>query len=473
MCLLGIAFRQFKDAPLLILANREEFYARPTAGPQYFPRQTDTPAWLGGIDLRAGGTWLGVNESGLLVAVTNRQKNALAEMPLSRGLLCRSLLAQRETAAGVAAALRALEADNYAGCNLLIADRDNATVIEAVDVVKTTPLAPGLHLIANGELNALDDLRIQRVRREFQRVNPIHVDAWLREAQLICQLPAQGNEPAICLTGADRGTVSSTVLSFGQVPETVRYWYAPASPLFNSYDDYSPMLLQLLRGEDSMRPADDSRRISPASSTFLVNPPNSSDADIEPPDDSPARRAVRHSLTYRIREDEQLKMPVRDSGRPPAIPRADALPPHRIFLRGPWQAEPLARADNQFDGTRVWSHRELPAAGTVRLPAAWQILFGDFRGRVRFSRRFHPPSNVTPDDRLSIVLDGIRGSGSIYLNGEFLGKIEIANTTAKFDVTGKLQINSTLQIELEFTETSPAASAGGLFASVALEIESQ
>src|SRR5438552_3923058 len=75
MCLSGIALRQFEDWPVLVLANREEAYSRPSAGPQIFPRQVDRPAWMGGVDLTAGGTWLGVNELGLFVAVTNRKKS--------------------------------------------------------------------------------------------------------------------------------------------------------------------------------------------------------------------------------------------------------------------------------------------------------------------------------------------------------------------------------------------------------------
>ena len=45
MCLLGIAFSQFVELPLLVLANREEFYARPSAGPLLFPRAGESAAW--------------------------------------------------------------------------------------------------------------------------------------------------------------------------------------------------------------------------------------------------------------------------------------------------------------------------------------------------------------------------------------------------------------------------------------------
>src|SRR5262245_12126371 len=193
MCLLGIAFRQIDGWPVLVLANREEFYARPSMGPKYFPREGEMPAWLGGTDLVAGGTWLGVNEYGLLAAVTNRQKQSLPENPPSRGLLCRSLLGYRDAATAAAAAVAELETNRYAGCNLLIANGDGAIVIEAGDVLKATRLKPGLHLVTNGAFDAADDPRIHRVRKEFEKLRGEGAADWLREAQRICALTADGS----------------------------------------------------------------------------------------------------------------------------------------------------------------------------------------------------------------------------------------------------------------------------------------
>src|SRR5438105_13771126 len=89
MCLLAIHFQVCDQAPLLIAANREEYYARPSLPPAIQP---GTPRVLCGIDARAGGTWLGVNEHGLVVAVTNRAKPSPPAAARSRGLLCRELL---------------------------------------------------------------------------------------------------------------------------------------------------------------------------------------------------------------------------------------------------------------------------------------------------------------------------------------------------------------------------------------------
>ncbi len=188
MCLLGIEFGRFKDFPVLVLANREELYARPSTGPSLFPRERENPAWMGGVDLVAGGTWLGLNEYGLLVAVTNRKKREPPANPPSRGLLCRKLLSGRDTESVAEAALHELQGNRFAGCNLLIADRDSVCVIEAGDALQVSQLPPGLHLLANAELNDPADRRIERVRREFARANSATAEAWFHTARHVCQL---------------------------------------------------------------------------------------------------------------------------------------------------------------------------------------------------------------------------------------------------------------------------------------------
>jgi uncharacterized protein with NRDE domain len=454
MCLLGIDFGRFEECPVLVLANREEFYARPATVPSFFPAVGKNPGWVGGVDLVAAGTWLGVNQHGLLVAVTNRKKRVPPVNPPSRGLLCRKLLAGGETARVVDAALRELDDNRFAGCNLLIANRDNASVVEAGDTLKITRLSPGLHLLANADLNDPLDERIERVRHEFSLANPATADNWIQAAKHVCQLSGQGDMPPICLTGSDRGTVSSTVLGLGRPLETSRYWFAPGPPNSTKYDEYTPLLRQLFGMHIAQAVPDDARGIDPL-------------PDIEPPADSPARRAIRHSLTYGTGELQ--------------VPEPAVESPYRILLRGPWQSEALDPTDlahAQFDGAEPngqWalesSTTQRPRAATVRLPASWQELFGSFRGRVRFRRKFHPPSNLTATDRLAIVFDGVAGAGTVSLNGRPLGLIAADARTARFDETGLLRSNNELQVDLEFGGSIAGASPGGLFAPVALEID--
>lgn len=429
MCLLGIAFRQSADFPVLILANREEFFARPSTGPRIIPAETGVPAWFGGTDLLAGGTWLGVNEHGLVVAVTNRAKVNVPANPPSRGLLCRRLLKCRETATAVEAATGELRNVGYAGCNLLIADRGSAAIIESEDELKTTLLGPGLYLIANGALDDAADRRIARVRRKLLNVDPAQTEGWFREARRLCALPSQGDEPAICLRGADRGTVSSSVLGLARHLAGSRFWHSPGPPDRTAYQDCTHEFRQLFGA---------TARTSP---------------DIEPPDNSPARRAARENAAHAT---------LRTTDAP-------AGSPYRIHLRGPWQCEPVARAEAGPDGAVHWTTADLPAARTIRLPASWQELFGEFRGRVRFRRKFHPPSNIAESTRLFIVLEQVAGTGTARLNTQPLGTIEAGRSSLRFEATGLLSLNNELEIELAFTD--PAVSAGGLAGPVVLEIQ--
>ncbi|MCP4236515.1 MAG: NRDE family protein, partial [Aestuariibacter sp.] len=76
MCLILIALQQHKDYPLVVIANRDEFYARPTRAAHWWD---DEPDIFAGRDLTAGGTWLGINRRGRFAAVTNfREPGAMS-----------------------------------------------------------------------------------------------------------------------------------------------------------------------------------------------------------------------------------------------------------------------------------------------------------------------------------------------------------------------------------------------------------
>ncbi len=83
MCLIVFAYQVHPDYPLIVLANRDEFYQRPTRAAQFWP---ETPTILAGKDLQSGGTWLGVSKAGRFAAVTNfREKKTNNSLFKSRG----------------------------------------------------------------------------------------------------------------------------------------------------------------------------------------------------------------------------------------------------------------------------------------------------------------------------------------------------------------------------------------------------
>lgn len=90
MCLILLALDTHPQYSLILAANRDEFYDRPTARAALWE---DAPAVLAGRDLRAGGTWLGIDRTGRLAAVTNfRQGEREPEARRSRGHLVSQFL---------------------------------------------------------------------------------------------------------------------------------------------------------------------------------------------------------------------------------------------------------------------------------------------------------------------------------------------------------------------------------------------
>src|ERR1043165_7267181 len=89
MCLLAIQYRSVPEAPILVAANREEAYDRPSLVPAIQPGK---PRVISGVDAKAGGTWLGVHPNGPVGGAANRPKLNSPAAPKSRGLLCRDLL---------------------------------------------------------------------------------------------------------------------------------------------------------------------------------------------------------------------------------------------------------------------------------------------------------------------------------------------------------------------------------------------
>lgn len=118
MCVIYLAYQIHPNFPLILLANRDEFYDRPTQAAHTWE---DFPEIFAGRDLIGGGTWLGVNKAGKFAAVTNyRDPNAPQGM-LSRGLLTADFLKTEESAEEYLEKIRQ-KAGEYSGFNLLLGE---------------------------------------------------------------------------------------------------------------------------------------------------------------------------------------------------------------------------------------------------------------------------------------------------------------------------------------------------------------
>jgi uncharacterized protein with NRDE domain len=145
MCLVLIALDSHPNHPLIIAANRDEFYDRPTAPAAFW---ADAPSVLAGRDLRAGGTWLGVDRRGRFAAVTNyRQGQQERPAPRSRGRLVSDFLTTDTGAQEYIEQVRS-EAGFYNSFNLIASDAGGLIYYSDRDG-RVRPLAPGVYGLSN------------------------------------------------------------------------------------------------------------------------------------------------------------------------------------------------------------------------------------------------------------------------------------------------------------------------------------
>ena len=240
MCLVAILFRAIDDVPIILAANREEAYAR--GGTPLDLRHGPVP-FIAGLDPVAGGTWLGINAARLMVAVTNRRKSKVPAQPRSRGLLVKELLSLSSAREAAQAAARELGTEQYAGCNIVCADPDALWVVHAGDWLRMRSLAPGLHLLTNGDVNDDMDERIRWSSRQLLESPIRNMDDALAALRMV----ASSSEPPtpICLHGPDRGTVASTLLALHEKPRRSRLFHASGAPDQTPYADRTDLLWEL------------------------------------------------------------------------------------------------------------------------------------------------------------------------------------------------------------------------------------
>ncbi len=153
MCLILFSFEPKTDTPLILAANRDEFFDRPTRPAQFWPEH---PHVLAGKDLTAGGTWLGMTRSGRFAAITNvREPNVAVENPLSRGLLTLNYLTGNMAPQAYLESISP-EQERYPGFNLLVGEftqKNSALYYFSNRKGEIESLSPGTYGLSNHLLN--------------------------------------------------------------------------------------------------------------------------------------------------------------------------------------------------------------------------------------------------------------------------------------------------------------------------------
>jgi len=251
--MLAILYRVAKNTPILLAANREESVTRPTQFPKIQP---GTPRIVCGTDRLAGGTWLGVNQFGLVVAVTNRARTRPPVEPRSRGLLCRDLLDSRNARDAVEVARRELLTGRYAGANYLCADGKYAAVVYGGHRVDVVELEPGLHTLSSGNLNDRKDDRHDFIRRMLTLHTLDSAVTFLAVAsRAFSRKQDSEGRRGVVMTGGDFGTVSSSLLSLPRKIQQSIFQYCDGPPSDRPYEDLSALLRQVLSAGRSRKAA--------------------------------------------------------------------------------------------------------------------------------------------------------------------------------------------------------------------------
>ncbi len=120
---------------------------------------------------------------------------------------------------------------------------------------------------------------------------------------------------------------------------------------------------------------------------------------------------------------------------------------HRIRLRGPWLLEPDACTETAT-GSETEARTET-GARTVRLPASRDELVDAGARRVRLSRRFHCPTNLGPDDRVSVVVHDLPDGADVCLNGARLGRQASDIAADSVFATSPLEPTNLLSVEFD------------------------
>ncbi len=237
--------------PVIVAANRDEHYDRPSAPPSLWSTE---PNILAGKDLLAGGTWLGVNEHGLLVGILNRRSNSEPD-PLtqtrSRGLLCLDLLSFKSAADAHAFVNR--HEDAYQPFTVVFVDPKEAWIATNVRrQIKTHKLAEGLHVYSSAAEFAVRSEKVDRAHVQFARVfeelrsNCSDKSVWVRSLRtVLCDhtLGNGSNDPrdSICVHGDVAGTVSSTIIFHDQPQQRLYTFNCLGPPCRGSFAE-APML---------------------------------------------------------------------------------------------------------------------------------------------------------------------------------------------------------------------------------------
>jgi uncharacterized protein with NRDE domain len=209
VCLLIMLAQTHPGFPLVVAANRDELLDRPAVAMTVL--REARPRVLGGRDELAGGTWLAVNDAGVVAGLTNRPATK-DPAKRSRGELPIALASHTSAAAAVEAFATELRPSDYNPAWLLVGDREAAFAVDMTggDSPEIEPLRPGIHILENRALGAASP-KVDHVRHLLEGVERLPGDALIRRLQAVL---GDHNVPEGHIAAAEGSTV--------EVPQEVK-----------------------------------------------------------------------------------------------------------------------------------------------------------------------------------------------------------------------------------------------------------
>lgn len=255
MCTLVALHRSVPGSTLVVAANRDEFLDRPAEGPALRPAQS---GWvLSPRDSRGGGTWLGLNRSGVFAAVTN-----VACASPDPGLRSRGLLVLDALAAGnareAAEKIESLPMGAYNPFNLFVADAETAAAFTYEGGVRPAENPGGTWIIGNAPLDAPAPSKMRRLNDRVEELVSGSSEDLLPGLADLCRDHESGERgplDALCVHTPTYGTRSSILLKIdGELadPRNV-FRYSEGAPCESAYEDCTHLLRDLGRGRPGVQ----------------------------------------------------------------------------------------------------------------------------------------------------------------------------------------------------------------------------
>lgn len=246
MCTLIAIHRTVTGAPLVVAANRDEYLDRPAEGPAI--RETPAGPVMAPRDVRAGGTWLGINPMGVFAGVTNRRGNVADPKKRTRGTLVLEALAA-STAREGAELIGSVPEDAYNSFNFFIADAQDAFVITYDDRAEFHELSAGAHMVGNAEPDDQREPKVARLLERAEKAVKCGRGGVLEDLSSVCREHDSGDGPLAdtCVHTSIYGTRSSCLYLQGANRSEDHFYYADGAPCTHPYRDFTALLPELSR----------------------------------------------------------------------------------------------------------------------------------------------------------------------------------------------------------------------------------